>query len=382
MQVGIAVLLLSGAGSLVQSLERLAAAPLGFDSSNVLTMRIASSAERYPSAETAAAFDAELLGALAGIQGVESVAAVEPAPVGRVVHAFRDRGAIRGGKRAWFWMPNQIVASAGYFETIRTPVVEGRTFSDAGQLRFAAGRRSQRDDGAAILGPPQPGRREDSRDRAGVAVANRGGSHGGRSLGARWIAGPEAFFVPLPQSAEPPRNVACAPPFATPVGCACGRGTRPGDGARPGSPGVPGSDPRPDRPGFAGRGRGSPFCWMSGFAGAALFLAVGLAGAVAFSVARRRREIGIRMAMGATPSKRLRLFLSEAAPIFLAEAGAGLAGGIALARGLRSVLDWTSPASPVLFGAILLVLAAVMVCATLLPVRRATRVEAAEALHR
>jgi predicted permease len=118
------------------------------------------------------------------------------------------------------------------------------------------------------------------------------------------------------------------------------------------------------------------------FGAAALFLAViGLYAVMAFSVSRRTQEIGIRMAVGAAAHDVLRLILRQS----LAMLGIGLGLGLALAAGfarlLKVVLFRVEPWDPAVFGAIVLLLVTTALAATLLPARRAARLDPVKALH-
>jgi putative ABC transport system permease protein len=108
------------------------------------------------------------------------------------------------------------------------------------------------------------------------------------------------------------------------------------------------------------------------FAGVGLLLeAVGIYGVLACSVARRRREIGIRMALGAQRGDVLRMVIVEGARLVLVGVGAGLLAAFWLTRLLRSQLFEVSPADPVVMAAVVLVLAAVALLACYIPARRA-----------
>ena len=114
----------------------------------------------------------------------------------------------------------------------------------------------------------------------------------------------------------------------------------------------------------------------------ALFLAgIGLYGVMAFNVSRRTREMGVRMALGAQPGDVTRLVLRQG----LIQLGIGIALGIglayALASALKMILFQVSTLDPLVFGLTLLVLLASGVAATLIPARRATRVDPMVALR-
>jgi predicted permease len=129
-------------------------------------------------------------------------------------------------------------------------------------------------------------------------------------------------------------------------------------------------------------GRRTPLLLAGIFAGAALLLAaVGLYGVLAYSVAQRRREIGLRMALGARPEQILRQFLGLGVRLLAIGLPFGLIGAWLGGRTMAGLLFGIGPANPVVFGGTIAVLIAVTVLACLLPARRAARVSPAEALR-
>jgi putative ABC transport system permease protein len=118
------------------------------------------------------------------------------------------------------------------------------------------------------------------------------------------------------------------------------------------------------------------------FAAAALVLAaIGIYGVIAYSVAQRTREIGVRMALGARPADVLRLVVRQGMAPAVAGVAVGLVGALAGARVLRSLLFGVSAADPLTIVVVTLFLAAVALTASYLPARRATRVAPTEALR-
>jgi len=118
------------------------------------------------------------------------------------------------------------------------------------------------------------------------------------------------------------------------------------------------------------------------FSGLALALAaIGIYGVISYSVAQRTHEIGIRMALGAGKIDVLRMILAQGARI----AGAGIAIGIAasfgLTRLLTKLLFSVSPADPVTFGAVAILLVLVVLLASYIPARRTLRVDPIIALR-
>jgi predicted permease len=118
------------------------------------------------------------------------------------------------------------------------------------------------------------------------------------------------------------------------------------------------------------------------FAGSALLLAmIGLYGVVALSVGHRRREIGVRMALGARPSDVVTMVLGEGVRITIIGVVLGLAGAYAASRVMTSLLFGVSATSTPVYAAATLAIVAVTFVATLLPARRATRVDPTTALR-
>jgi predicted permease len=121
---------------------------------------------------------------------------------------------------------------------------------------------------------------------------------------------------------------------------------------------------------------------LSLFAGVALLLAaVGIYGAVAYTVEQRTGEIGVRMALGAQTHDVLRLVLGQGMMPVIIGLGVGIAAALALGRLLAAQLYQVSPHNPLLLGATAIVLALATLLACLIPARRATRVDPIEALR-
>jgi putative ABC transport system permease protein len=114
---------------------------------------------------------------------------------------------------------------------------------------------------------------------------------------------------------------------------------------------------------------------------AALLAAIGLYGVVAFSVAQRTREIGIRVALGARTTDVLRLIVRQGMRLVLVGGLIGLAGALAISRILRSLLFGIGPTDPLTFAVSSALLAGVALLACWLPARRAARVDPVVALR-
>jgi ABC-type antimicrobial peptide transport system permease subunit len=122
---------------------------------------------------------------------------------------------------------------------------------------------------------------------------------------------------------------------------------------------------------------------LGGFSGLAVLIAgTGLFGVLAYGVAERRREIGVRAALGATPGALIGLVVRQSAAMTIAGLVIGLAGAYAAVAWLGSVLFGVSPRDPLSFAGVAIVLLAVAAAASFLPARRAASVDPLQAMRR
>ena len=122
---------------------------------------------------------------------------------------------------------------------------------------------------------------------------------------------------------------------------------------------------------------------MLAIAGAMALLigVVGIYGVICYAVSQRRREIGIRIALGAQQRELQRIFLTDGLLLALIGIGCGLAASVALTRVLGSSLFGVSPLDPLTYAAVSLGLIAAAVTASYIPARRAMTVDPVEALR-
>jgi ABC-type antimicrobial peptide transport system permease subunit len=115
---------------------------------------------------------------------------------------------------------------------------------------------------------------------------------------------------------------------------------------------------------------------LSAFAAVALALAaIGIYGVMAYLVGQGTREIGIRMALGASQRSVLAMIVRHGMTVALAGAAIGVVGALALSRVMRTMLFGVQGSDPLTFVAVSLLLAAIAFVATYLPARRAARID-------
>lgn len=118
------------------------------------------------------------------------------------------------------------------------------------------------------------------------------------------------------------------------------------------------------------------------FAGVALLLAMtGVYGVLAYSVAGRTAEIGLRVALGASPGRVLRLIIGQGMRPIAIGIGIGLAGALTLSRFIGSLLFGVKPADPLTYASVALTVTAAALLACYVPARRALRVNPIAALR-
>jgi ABC-type antimicrobial peptide transport system permease subunit len=112
-----------------------------------------------------------------------------------------------------------------------------------------------------------------------------------------------------------------------------------------------------------------------------LLAAMGLYGVLAYSVAQRTQEIGLRMALGAGPAEVFRMVVGQGLQLTLAGVAAGTGIALVLGRSLASLLYGVKPADPLTFAGVWFVLTVIALLACAIPVRRATRIDPMVALR-
>jgi putative ABC transport system permease protein len=386
--VALATLLLIGGGLLVRSLTALLAVSPGFDPAGVATLQLWLSGARFTEGteeqQVAAAvrFYDELLARARALPGVSEAAGVTTLPLGGGVDGFglhvagRPHANPESAPSA-----DRFVVTPGYFAALRIPLVDGRLLGEEDRQGGAPVAvvnqtlaRALFPAGDAIgqqvsLGPPTAVR------RTIVGVVGDVRHHG--------LDRPVQYQVYVPQAqwiwAETAMTVVArgaADPAAT-ARALCGL-VREMDPAQP----VTNVAPLEDVVVAATATRRFAATLLTAFAAIALFLAaVGLYGALGVLVAERRREIAVRLALGAAPDAIRRLVLAQGLGPVLGGLAAGIGLGASAARTLGSLLYDVPALDPWSFTAAAGVLLAAAGTACLAPAWRAARIDPAAALR-
>ena len=377
-QLALAMALLIVSGLLVRTMIEINNAPLGFDRTNLLTLRMELPEWRYTTAASIRQFQDQLMTRLAGLPGAREVATMDRLPVvGSDAPAnLRVDGyeASRPQDKPWA-VPTRV--SERYFAAAGIPLLAGRTFerSDHEQAMPVAivnSEMSRRYWGSDEGGLNRRVQLEGD-DRwftvvgvsANVLRSDIRGSNPQIYLPAR--QDPMAVMALMVRASDAERLVAAARSEVRAL-----------------DPDVPVREIRTIQDVFDDEMSSSRI--LSGmfiaFAVLALALAAsGLYGVVSYSVTQRQQEIGIRMALGAAATDIRRMIVRQTLVLVVIGGLIGLAGGALLGRVSATILFRVSPSDPATYGAVVAVLALVALASAYVPVRRAVSVDPLVALR-
>lgn len=386
-QIALCVTLLVGAGLMVKSFDRLQNESPGFQREGLITLRLDLPASKYPDDGSIARFYSDALRELRGIPGVTQAAYVSNLPFGQ--STWQSSYVVEGQDLATgAASPHGFsrVADEAFFQSLEIPLLAGRYFSQSDSREAApvvivdellankyfpdgaVGKRIRR------TGP------EDENPWATIVGVVGTVKHG--NLAAEMTK--EAYYFPY-QQFEYARYNNRGGFFVVKTDLPAGGLIAPiRDAVLRADPEQPVYDIRSldERIALSLQGRRAPMLLLVLFAGVALVLsAVGIYGVLAYAVAQRTGELGVRMAIGAQRSDVVRMVLAQGGRIALIGLGAGLVGALALGGFLSSQLFGVSRFDPLTFLAVVTVLGAVALLACWLPAWRAARVNPIVALR-
>jgi putative ABC transport system permease protein len=381
-ELAIAVVLLVGAGLLIQSLWRLRQVNPGFESQNLLTFVVGIPEVRYPTNKQAQ-FYRDLIERIEKLPGVRSTSSIIPLPLSgddfSISFETEGRPLARGDLPSADFFDVQV----GYFKTLGVSILKGRDFNERDNKQgppvvivnqaFARKFFPNED---AVGKRIKPGISTDTdkptmREIIGVVSDIRN-----RNLSSDLRPG---YYVPAAQvpfsqmtlvvrTTNDPHSVITA--VQNEVHAMDSE--------------LPIFNVKTMDEYISATVAGPRFnaTLLVIFAGVALILTiVGLYGVMSYSVAQRTNEIGIRMALGAQTSDVLRLIVSQGFKLVLIGLGIGLIGAFALTRVIASLLFGVTTKDPLTFAAVAALLALVALLACYIPARRATRLDPLHALR-
>ena len=387
-EVALGVVLLVGAGLLIRSFDRLVTQRAGFDASHVMTATLSLQDARYQSAEKVIRFFDDSVDRMRQMAGVDNAAASLTLPYER---ALNVGGRWVGGRPGadQIGIMNETYVTPGYFDTLRVPVLRGRVFNDADNAGAAP---------VIVVNQAFVARYSPDQDPIGRQI-NQGGARtvvgivGDIQQKAGWgnfgpVAAMPASYVPVAQTSD--RFLQMVHAWFSPSWFVRVRG---GDAAIVGEMqrAVESVDPLLPFAKFrtvddlrreAVATQRAQTLLLAALAGLALVLAaVGLFGLVANGVAERTRELGIRLALGATVRQAI---LAAAGPgLTLAVVGVTVGGLCArlAASTIRHLVWGVSVADPLTFALAIGVALAVAATAALVPALRIARLNPITALR-
>jgi len=384
-EVALCMLLLIGAGLLLQTFAKMRAVDPGFDVHNVLTARMSMQGDRYATAEDVNRFFNRGLDQIRGISGVQSAAVVNGVPIARALNLNVD--VLDGPESIERALVDWRYASTGYFETMRIAIVSGRGFADEDRAgappvavvseRFARkflkgvnpiGHhiRVFQDDGAIEI----------------VGVA--------KDLSEGGLVQPPipVMYVPISQA-----NIAGIRSSHTyyPMSWVVRASNTGPELTRQIRDALRSIDSKQPVSGFvtmeevkaeAMSDQTFQMTLLVVLAGVGLALATaGIYGLIAYSVAQRTREFGIRIALGATHHRIVKAVLLQGAMVGVTGVLVGLAGAVAFTRTLRNFVYGVSTLDPKTFAAVSVLLIAVACVASVVPALRTVRLNPTAALR-
>ena len=380
-EIALSLVLLVGAGLMIRSFARLLGTDPGYDPNKLLTFQISLPDSRYPKVSNVIAFYRDALERISACPGVQSVAISNTLPPtgGETDAAFYVEGHKPSNLNE---APDTIYdpISPGYFQTLRTPLIAGRYFTE-----------QENNDGSPVAIINETMAREFFGGRETIGKRMNAEAYGIKGwLEVVGVVADERFFgwdsdlypaTYFPYGVSPVKGMAFVVRTKTDplsVSSAVRQAIWSIDKDLPFTE-VQTMEQRLSQS-FAGRR--FHMILLGVFAGLALVLSlVGIYGVMSYAVAQRTREIGVRMALGAERLHVLRLVLGHGLVLTLIGVGLGLAGAFALTRFLASLLYGVGATDPVTFAIVPLLLIVVAILACYLPAQRATKVDPLVALR-
>jgi putative ABC transport system permease protein len=388
-EVALSLLLLMGAGLMIRSLQRLYRVDAGFDPHGVVTMTAAIPESKFTAAKQQADFFAQVLLRERSLPGVVSAGVVDDIPLnqGGSVQPVQIDGQPIVAMSEQPEVDTRLI-SPGYMSAMRTPVLRGRDFSDSDvEGRPAVALISQSISRRFWPGQDPIGKRLTMTFTPGVVREVIGVVGDVKLDGLDQQRPEEAIYLPLAQMTDTSPGGWRAFPMTLVVRTE----TNPAGAISAVQNAIRQVDPTvvlrdvltmDDVVETSLSQRRLNTLLLGSFAGLALLLAVvGIYGVLSYSVRRRVREIGIRVALGARLGDVLRMVVLEGMKPTLLGVGIGIIAALGLGRTVSSLIYGVRPSDPLTLVLVALLLSFVAFLASLIPAYRATKVDPMVALR-
>jgi putative ABC transport system permease protein len=390
-EVGISLVLLIGAVTLIRGFRSLLVTNPGFNPKNVLSMRVWLPDTRYPNPALAGNLFQHVVERMRGLPGVESASAINFLPLSgwTDITDLDIEGRQSTSTRGQFNAQYRII-DAKYFQTMQIPVLEGRSFSDGDgeqaplvaiinqnlardywQGRDPIGQRIRIHLQVSKNTPWRPAETENWVTIVGVAGDIQNLEWGGetvRELYLPYLQAPTRLMSLVLRTKVPPLSLA--------------ESVRQIVASEDNQQPVAEIKTMEEVLSVVTSPQALDSTLLGVFAALALFLAaIGIYGVISYSVEQRTHEIGIRLALGAQPRDVLRLVVRQGLGVATVGAGFGVVAAYAVTRLLANSFFGIRSIDPGAAGAAVLVLLIVATAACYIPARRAARVDPLEALR-
>jgi len=382
-QVSLSLLLLAGAGLLIKSFLNLRATDPGFDPVRLMTFQINLPRIRYPEPDQQIRTHDGIVEKLAAIPGVESVGAVNPLPLGTnsSSRTFMVSGAapLPLGNHPG---SGYLTVKPEYFKTMKIPLLQGRAFTNAdtkdsplvSMINEAFARKHFPDRnpiGQQVMLDQGDGKTS-SYEVVGVVGNSRHDS----------LATPPGPELYIPFSQDPGRSLDIVVRVASTNLVGLNADVKRAVHEVDKDLYVPTLEPMTS---FVATQLAQPkfnMMLLAVFAGVAMVLAaIGIYGVIAYNVAQRTREIGIRMALGAQRTQMLQMILRQSLTLVLIGLAVGFAVALGATRVMRTLLYGVGTNDVATYAIVILLLGGAALLASYIPARRAMRVDPMVALR-
>jgi predicted permease len=383
-ELALSVMLLIGAGLLIRSFVHLQNVPPGFNADDVLTMEVALTGRRYPDAPKVIESYREIWTRLGTLPGVTAAGGVSMLPLSQMFAwgpIVLEGRALPSGES--FVNVDQRTVGGNYFAAMQIPLLAGRWFSDA-DTRETPRVVIVDDHMAGVLWPNE--------DPIGKRL-RRGGMDAAANAPWLTVVGVVARIKQYTLDERDSRIAMYHPHTQSPTRSMnlVVRAAAPGTLAAPAAGAIRALDP--DLPIYNVKTMGQrvdeslarrrfAMLLLTLFAGVALVLAcVGIYGVMAYLVHQGQRDLGIRMALGASPGRILTMVVRYGATVAAAGIGIGVIGAAVVAGVMRNLLFGIEPVDGPTFAAGALLLVAVAIAGSYVPARRAAKIDPAVAFR-